>query len=404
MAAGGLVWRAYDQGVFSAGAGAAYEPWTSWRSDAAPGPLGLVRAGILAANPHNTQPWLFQVGAARIELFADTRATSAPSIPYLREMHIGLGCALENMTRTARVLGYDVALTLHPGPLAAAAASPRPQPVATLALSPARPRPDQLVEAIPRRHTDRGAYAAGRPCRARCWRRCGPPSRTTRTCASSSSRRRGSAGSSATLVQASTETIIADPAMVAASDRWFRHRWARRAAAARRAHAGRGRAAPLVTVMGKLMPPPSPETSHRYWRDATRDVQIPTSALFGLIAVRDLYDRPQALRAGQRWQRLHLMATRGARDAADQPAGGDGGPGARARKGATRGRRAGRADRRGRVEADLRVPRRGFPRGRPRRARGVRWTRWWCPSRRAVCSEAGPRRGAWPAGPAGRRR
>jgi len=27
--------------------------------------------------------------------------------------------------------------------------------------------------------------------------------------------------------------------------------------------------------------------------------------------VRDLYDRPQALRAGQRWQRLHLMATVG---------------------------------------------------------------------------------------------
>jgi nitroreductase len=33
--------------------------------------------------------------------------------------------------------------------------------------------------------------------------------------------------------------------------------------------------------------------------------------------VRELYDRPQALRAGQRWQRLHLMAT--ARGLAMQP-------------------------------------------------------------------------------------
>jgi hypothetical protein len=74
---------------------------------------------------------------------------------------------------------------------------------------------------------------------------------------------------------------------------------------------------PFVTAMAKLLPPASAETSHRYWLAATRDVQVPTSPLFGLIAVRDLYDRPQALRAGQRWQRLHLMAT--ARGLAMQP-------------------------------------------------------------------------------------
>ncbi|HEX4994591.1 MAG TPA: twin-arginine translocation signal domain-containing protein [Methylomirabilota bacterium] len=317
VAAGGLVWRAYDQGVFSPGAGAAYEPWTTWRSDAAPGPLGLVRAGILAANPHNTQPWLFQVGAARIELFADTRRNLGAFDPYLREMHIGLGCALENMTRTARVLGYDVAVALHPGPLAAAAASPRPQPVATLALSPARPRPDQLVEAIPRRHTDRGAYAAGRPVPGEMleamWAAFQDDA-DVRLFLFSAPAERKQFGE---LVQASTETIIADPAMVADSDRWFRHRWSdvqRRRDGLTLDAAALG---PLVTVMGKLMPPASAETSHRYWRDATRDVQVPSSALFGLIAVRDLYDRPQALRVGQRWQHLHLMAT--ARGLAMQP-------------------------------------------------------------------------------------
>ena len=317
VAAGGLVWRAYDQGVFSAGAGAAYEPWTNWRSDAAPGPLGLVRAGILAANPHNTQPWLFQVGATRIELFADIRRNLGAFDPYLREMHIGLGCALENMMRTARVLGYDVAVTLHPGPLAAAPVSLRPQPVATLALSPARPRPDRLVEAIPRRHTDRGAYAAGHPVPGEMleamWAAFQDDA-DVRLFLFSAPAERKQFGE---LVQASTETIIADPAMVAASDRWFRHRWSD----VQRRHDGltldAAALGPLVTVMGKLMPPASAETSHRYWRDATRDVQVPSSALFGLIAVRDLYDRPQALRAGQRWQHLHLMAT--ARGLAMQP-------------------------------------------------------------------------------------
>jgi len=300
-----------------AGAGAAYEPWTDWRSDATPGPLALVRAGILAANPHNTQPWLFQVGARRIELFADTRRHLGAFDPYLREMHIGLGCALENMTRTARVLGYDVAVTLHPGSLAAAAPSPRPQPVATLELAPARPRPDRLVDAIPRRHTDRGAYAAARPVPGEMleamWTAFQDDA-DVRLFLFSAPGERKQFGD---LVLSATEAIIADPAMVAASDRWFRHRWLdvqRRRDGLTLDAAALG---PLVTVLGKLMPPASAETGHRYWRDATRDVQIPTSALFGLIAVRELYDRPQALRAGQRWQRLHLMAT--ARGLAMQP-------------------------------------------------------------------------------------
>ena len=119
------------------------------------------------------------------------------------------------------------------------------------------------------------------------------------------------------LVLSATDAIIADPAMVEASERWFRHRWPdvqRRRDGLTLDAAGLGS---FVTAMAKLMPAASAETSHRYWRDATRDVQIPTTALFGLIAVRDLYDRPQALRAGQRWQRLHLMGT--ARGLAMQP-------------------------------------------------------------------------------------
>ena len=42
--------------------------------------------------------------------------------------------------------------------------------------------------------------------------------------------------------------------------------------------------------------------------------------LFGLIAVRDRYDRPQTIRAGRVWQRAHLLAT--ARDLAARPANG----------------------------------------------------------------------------------
>jgi len=317
LAAGGLVWRAHDQGVFSVGTGAAYEPWTDWRTEAVTGPLGLVRAGILAASPHNTQPWLFRTGATRVELYADTTRTLGAFDPYLREMHIGLGCALENMTRAARAGGYDVAVTMRSGPLVAPGPSSRPALVATLELAPGRPRPDPLVDAIPRRHTDRGAYEAARPVPGEMLEAMWTAFRDdtdVRLFLFSAPGERRQFGE---LVIGATEAIVADGAMVAASDRWFRHRWTdvhRRRDGLTLDAAGLG---PFFTGLAKLLPPVSAETSHRYWLDATRDVQIPTSPLLGLIAVRDPYDCAQALRAGQRWQHLHLMGA--ARGLAMQP-------------------------------------------------------------------------------------
>jgi hypothetical protein len=55
--------------------------------------------------------------------------------------------------------------------------------------------------------------------------------------------------------------------------------------------------------------PISAQSAHRHWIDQTRDSQLGTNPVIGLIAVRDLYDRDQALRGGRLWQRLHLQGT-----------------------------------------------------------------------------------------------
>jgi nitroreductase len=317
VAAGGLVWRATEEGVLSPGQGAAYEPWATWRRDAADGPLALVRAAILAANPHNTQPWLFQVGASRVTLRADPARSLGAFDPYRREMHVGLGCALENMARAARAIGYEAAVTLAGGPLAGPASPPSPTPVATLDLTPARPRPDALFDAIGRRHTDRGAYDAGRPVPSEVLEAMWETFKEdldVRLFLFTAPAERAQFGAA---VVAATAAIVADAPMVADSQRWFRHR---------RADVERLRdgltldaagLSPLVTAAAKILPPASPETSHRYWLDATRDVQVPTTPLFGFIATRELYDRGLALRAGRLWQRLHLLAT--SRGLAAQP-------------------------------------------------------------------------------------
>src|SRR5262245_32490226 len=88
-AVGAGVWRAYDQGALSEGEGPAYEPWKNWRMQSTQGPLNLVRAAILAANPHNSQPWLFNVSDSRIDLFAAPDRNLGSLDPYTREMYTG---------------------------------------------------------------------------------------------------------------------------------------------------------------------------------------------------------------------------------------------------------------------------------------------------------------------------
>ena len=56
---------------------------------------------------------------------------------------------------------------------------------------------------------------------------------------------------------------------------------------------------------------------HKLWLNATQNVQVATAPAFGLIAVRDLYDRAQTMCAGRMWQRMHLWAT--SQDLAMQP-------------------------------------------------------------------------------------
>lgn len=96
--------------------------------------------------------------------------------------------------------------------------------------------------------------------------------------------------------------------MIADSDRWFR-------GSAKEIDAHRDGptldAAGLSTstlIFARLFSV-SEDTSHAAWLKQTRDVQVASAPVVGLIAVRDRYDRPASLAAGRVWQRLHLDAT-----------------------------------------------------------------------------------------------
>ena len=160
---GGGVWRAYDQGVFGAGQGPAYEPWKDRRNNSDKGTIALVRAAILAASPHNTQPWLFKVTNSSIELYLDTKRNVGALDPFLREEHIGAGCALENLMLAAAVHGYQATATLLAGKLGPIPIESKPELLARVDLASGKREESDLYDAIPRRHTNRSAYNLHKP-------------------------------------------------------------------------------------------------------------------------------------------------------------------------------------------------------------------------------------------------
>src|SRR5271165_1651982 len=115
LAVGGGTIRAVDAANLEA-SDDAFTPWRMWNEPAHRGtPLALVAAAVLAANPHDTQPWLFRVSGTAIEIFADTSRNLGAMDVYLREMHIGIGCAIQNALAVAGPNGYAVRVEMTPG-------------------------------------------------------------------------------------------------------------------------------------------------------------------------------------------------------------------------------------------------------------------------------------------------
>ena len=311
VAAGGLLWRAEDRGVFNHGEGAAYSAWEMWNApEYKDTPFALVAAAVLASNPHNTQPWYFRVTDNAVAVEADRSRNLGSMDPYLREMHIGLGCAIENMMLAAPVNGFTATPALQTGSLAEDASRAGRSLAAIIHLTKTAPLPEPspLHDAIPRRHTDRGAYD-----RAQTLPDGFSGSLAALTDGSSDVRLHLVADGAMresldTAIVDATAAIVADEEMVHDSNVWFRDgpdEIEKHKSGVTLDTAG---LPPLILAAAKMLPPLSAETSHKTWLDATRDVHVPTAAMMGIIAVPDRHDIASSLEAGRLWQRIHLTA------------------------------------------------------------------------------------------------
>jgi nitroreductase len=311
LAVGGGVWRACDQGVFSVGKGPAYEPWKDWRTQPGNGPLALVRAAILAASPHNTQPWLFKITPASIELSIDTGRNVGALDPYLREEHIGIGCALENLMLAAAANGYQAAATLYPGKLTTIPAQPGPQLLARVDLAAGNRVESVLYDAIPRRHTNRGAFLPQNPIPAPFIDALGrlpgdDPDVRIFLFTDGADRKK-----IAEISSAANGEIYADPEVIRASHRWIRTRWSDVQKYRDGLTIDAFGLSPVDTDIAKMMTVGMLQrAASRSPKNGYSDLML-SAPLIGILAVRDRYDRQDCLRAGRIWQRAHLFATAG---------------------------------------------------------------------------------------------
>jgi len=302
----GLCYRIWDRGVFAAPTGEPYAPWDHWQGTVVDGLKRPLHAAILAANPHDTQPWLFEINRSdSITIYADRIRNLGSFDPFRREMHLGLGCAIENLVRAATVFGYTPYVRPVAGKLTLSPPD-EPKAIAHITLDPGEPSRDQLFETIPNRHTNRGFYLDKQV-------QSGALQALADLTASTNVQTVFLTGSGerkamADLIVDATQRIIADPTMSADSARWIRT--GRREVEDHRDGISIDNAglSPSTVMLGKLLPDLGAATQDQYWLDNTKLTQVHAPVL-GMILVKDRLDMAQAIAAGRAWQRLHLMAT-----------------------------------------------------------------------------------------------
>lgn len=141
-----------------------YEPKiTPWAVKGLPFPqedaraqfIFLLRFAILAPSIYNTQPWLFRVAPPKIGLLANPAQRFAACDPEGRHLNLSLGCALENLLIAAEHFGFAHDVEYFPE---VDDAYPW---VAAVTLAPGggiAPWRQHLFDCIPARHTNHRRY------------------------------------------------------------------------------------------------------------------------------------------------------------------------------------------------------------------------------------------------------
>jgi len=115
---------------------------------------------ILAANPHNIQPWIVDLtGPDSLDLYVDQQRLLPETDPPARQIHIGHGTFLENLELAAGNFGYRAKIAYFPkGEYSNAVVENKPVASVTLSKDDTNAR-DPLFDMILRRQSNKRNYA-----------------------------------------------------------------------------------------------------------------------------------------------------------------------------------------------------------------------------------------------------
>ena len=91
------------------------EGWRGPGTDIGDIRIVVLSYAVLAANPHNKQPWIIDLtGPRSLDLYVDQSRLLPETDPPARQIHIGHGTFLENLDLAARQFGYRAEITYFP--------------------------------------------------------------------------------------------------------------------------------------------------------------------------------------------------------------------------------------------------------------------------------------------------
>jgi hypothetical protein len=308
LAGGFIAVQGVRNRIWETGAGPAYEPWLDWNSDRSHTLMPLVRAGILAANNLNTQPWQFAVRSHSILVYADASRALSQYDPFMRELWISLGCAIENMDLTARALGFTPTVQYATGRLPGRAGADGRILAAKIGVQSSRRRHLKRYAVIPSRRTNRGPFK-DRAVRHSFLEKLTVIGGADPDISLTFYERGGGRKQIDDLILSASRDMVLDTAMMTE-----RRAWLRLGQDAIEKH----RDGPTIDTMGlhklplafaKMLPDPDAAAIDEAWFERVRNVQLATAPAIGVISVRDPYDKSQCMRLGRLWQKIHLTCT-----------------------------------------------------------------------------------------------
>jgi hypothetical protein len=274
------------------------DPQAAWNS--AEGVDRLLLAATLAPSSHNTQPWRFRVSDEAIEVLGDPNRTMGKADPRLRELHVSLGCAVENVAIAAAEAGTPVSVGLVPGLAGQHRAELR---FGGAGESRTYPR---LAAAIPRRRTNRSPYDPDRSVSDATLAKLGDlTSGDVRIIWLTSDTDRMQFTN---LSVEATRAHVADAAIQRDSHRWYRMT-SDEAQSYRDGVTVRGSNLPSLASVLLGLVPPSPASFDDAWAKTTKETHCGTAPAFGLLVAKRASDRAAWVQAGRSYQRMQLAAT-----------------------------------------------------------------------------------------------